>query len=164
MTEKMYKVRSANVRWFILITFILALIIDSMRIITDSLNFLPPMALFVLLFWNSHVFDRQFFVSAFALGVLTDTLLQTTLGAHAALFLIFTFLMLRIRLQFQTYPIWQQAFLIGVYLFIYQVLNALFFNPLIDDGLFVSYWSMPAVGILLWPALSSALKRFTDQP
>lgn len=162
MTENFLKLSSAKIRWLILFSFLLALVVDSMTLLNPSLAFLPPFTLLMVLYWSSHVIDRTYFVSAFILGVLADALYQTTLGAHALLYIIILFMMLRIRLQFKTYPAWQQAFIVGIYLLIYQVLNTIFFSPVLDDN-FVEYWSMPAAAILIWPVLEGFLNRLTQR-
>ena len=162
MTEKFIKLSSAQIRWLIIISFIFALIIDSMVLLNQSLAFIPPITLLMVLYWSSHVVDRTYFVSAFILGTLADALYQTTLGAHALLYVVIVFMMLRIRLQFKTYPAWQQAFIIGIYLLVYQALHTLFFSPVLDDGSFVPYWSMPAAGILIWPLLESMMNKITQ--
>ena len=162
MTNSFLNLSSSKIRWLILLSYLFALIIDSTILLNPSLVFMPPLTLLMVLYWSSHVIDRTYFVSAFVLGVLADALYQTTLGAHALLYVIIIFMMLRIRLQFKTYPAWQQAFIVGIYLFIYQVLHTLFFSPVLDTN-FVAYWSMPAAGILLWPLLEGLMNRITQR-
>ncbi|WEJ63264.1 rod shape-determining protein MreD [Thiomicrorhabdus lithotrophica] len=162
MTESFINIRSSQVRWLILISYLIGLIIDSMVLLYSSLEFLPPMTLIALLYWSGHFLDRTYFVSAFLLGVLADTLYQTTLGAHALLYSIILFMMVRNRLQFRTYPRWQQAFIIGIYLLIYQILNTIFFSPVLEEGRFFAYWSMPVIGILIWPILSTLLNKLSQ--
>ncbi len=161
MGEKFINLSSGQIRWLILLSYVFALIVDSMVMLNETLIFIPPITLLMVLYWSSHVVDRTYFVSAFILGTLADALYQTTLGAHALLYIIVLFMMLRIRLQFKTYPAWQQAFIIGFYLLIYQALHTLFFSPVLDDGAFVPYWIMPAIGILIWPLLETILNRLT---
>lgn len=163
MTEKFFTLSSGQIRWLILFSFLFALVIDTIVLLNPSLIFIPPITLLMVLYWSSHVVDRTYFVSAFLLGTLADALYQTTLGAHALLYIIVLFMMLRIRLQFKTYPAWQQAFIIGFYLLVYQALHTLFFSPVLDGGAFVPYWSMPAVGILVWPLLENMLNRITHR-
>lgn len=161
MTEQFLSLRSSQVRWLILITFVLSLIVDSMVLLNSNLGFLPPMTLLSILYWSCKTHDRTYFIAAFILGVLADALYQTTLGAHALLYCIILFMMIRNRLQFKTYPEWQQAFIVGLYLFFYQFLNTLFFSPVLEGSSFIAYWSMPAAGILLWPFLTQVLNRLT---
>ena len=141
-------------------TYILALVIDTMALLGYSMPLVPPMTLFVLLYWCANFIDRTHLFTAFILGVLADTLYQTTLGAHALIYVILTFFMIRHRLRFKTYPVWQQAFSIALYMLLYQILVALFFSPVLDNGHFVLFWSMPAISLITWPFLSYFLSRF----
>lgn len=162
MTEKFITISSTKIRWLIIISFLIALIVDSMIMLNPDLTFLPPFTLLMVLYWSSHVVDSTYMVSAFILGTLADALYQTTLGAHALLYIIIVFMMLRIRLQFKTYPAWQQAFIIGIYLLFYQTLHTLFFSPVITKDIFVLYWTMPAAGILIWPLLEGIMNKITN--
>jgi len=162
MTEQFISIRSSQARWLILVTFFLGLVIDSMVLLNSSMSFIPPMTLLALLYWSGHLLDRTYFISAFILGILADALYQTTLGAHALLYCIILFMMLRNRLQFRTYPTWQQAFIIGIYLLLYQALNTVFFSPVLVEETFVAYWSMPAAGILIWPIFATILNRIKN--
>ena len=162
MTEKFITISSTKIRWLIIISFLIALIVDSMIMLNPDLTFLPPFTLLMVLYWSSHVVDSTYMVSAFILGTLADALYQTTLGAHALLYIIIVFMMLRIRLQFKTYPAWQQAFIIGIYLLFYQTLHTLFFSPVINKDIFVLYWTMPAAGILIWPLLEGIMNKITN--
>ena len=54
-----------------------------------------------------------------------------------------------------------KAFLISLYMLAYQLLNYLFFNPVLSSSDFVQYWSMPAISILLWPILAYSLKKIS---
>ncbi len=162
MTEKFITISSTKIRWLIIISFLIALIVDSMIMLNPDLTFLPPFTLLMVLYWSSHVVDSTYMVSAFILGTLADALYQTTLGAHALLYIIIVFMMLRIRLQFKTYPAWQQAFIIGIYLLFYQALHTLFFSPVITKDIFVLYWTMPAAGILIWPLLEGIMNKITN--
>jgi len=162
MTDKFVNMRSKQARWLILFSFVFALIIDSMTLLNSTLQFIPPISLIAVLYWSSHYLDKTYFVSAFILGILADALYQTTLGAHALLFCFILFMMIRNRLKFRSYPIWQQAFIIGIYLMVYQILSYILFHPVLTDGVFVPYWSMPAAAILIWPFASITLNKITQ--
>jgi len=161
MSTKLFNLKTSQARWIILFSYLIALALDTVALFGHSSPIVPPLTLFVLLYWCAHFLDRTHLFSAFILGLLADTLYQTTLGSHALLFSVITFLMIRHRLRFKTYPVWQQAFFISLYMLIYQLLNYLFFSPLLDRNDFVQYWSMPAISILLWPMLSYGLRRIS---
>lgn len=161
MSNKLFNLKTSQARWIILISYLIALALDTVALLGHSSPVIPPLTLFFLLYWCAHFLDRTHLFSAFILGLLADTLYQTALGAHALLFSIITFLMIRHRLRFKTYPVWQQAFFISLYMMIYQMLNYLFFNPILNNNDFVQYWTMPALSILLWPALAYSLGKIS---
>ncbi|GKT12689.1 MAG: rod shape-determining protein MreD [Thiomicrorhabdus sp.] len=161
MSTKSFHIHLSQVRWTIITAYFIAFILDTMMLLGYSTPILPPLTLLVLLYWSANFIDRTHLFTALLLGVLADTLYQTTLGAHALIYIILTFLMIRHRLRFRTYPLWQQAFSISLYMLVYQSLNYLFFSPVLDNSDFVPYWSMPAIGLIAWPFLSYFLGKFS---
>ena len=87
MTESFINIRSSQVRWLILISYLIGLIIDSMVLLYSSLEFLPPMTLIALLYWSGHFLDRTYFVSAFLLHAKP----KSTIKMMATFFMIFKF-------------------------------------------------------------------------
>ncbi|NPA72509.1 MAG: rod shape-determining protein MreD [Gammaproteobacteria bacterium] len=161
MGSKQLNLPLPQARLAILLSYFFCLVLDTLALLGDASILTPPLTLFALLYWTANFLDRTHLFTAFILGLLADTLYQTTLGAHALIFVLITFLMVRHRLRFKSYPVWQQAFFAGLYMMIYQTLNFLFFSPVLDNGNFVPYWTMPAASILLWPVLAFVLKRLT---
>jgi len=161
MSNKLFSLKTSQARWVILISYIIALAFDTIALFGHSSPVIPPLTLFFLLYWCANFLDRTHLFSAFLLGLLADTLYQTTLGSHALLFSMITFLMIRHRLRFKGYPVWQQAFLISLYMMSYQLLNYLFFSPVLNGNEIVQYWTMPALSILLWPALAYSLGKIS---
>ena len=161
MTSKLLNIGSAQARWVIIFSYIIALAFDTMALLDNATSIIPPITLLVLLYWCANFLDKTHILSAFILGLLADSLYQTTLGAHALIFSFITFLMLRHRLRFKGYPLWQQAFFIGAYMMAYQVINYILFAPTLESNDLVQYWSMPAASILLWPLLSTLFRRIT---
>ncbi len=161
MSHKLFNLKTSQARWVILVSYIIALALDTIALFGHSTPVIPPLTLFFLLYWCANFLDRTHLFSAFILGLLADTLYQTPLGAHALLFSIITFLMIRHRLRFKGYPVWQQAFFICLYMLLYQGLNFLFFNPILNSDDFVQYWTMPALSLFLWPLLAYSLRKFS---
>jgi len=161
MSSNFLNIRASQARWIILLSYLVALAFDTIALLGHSSPVVPPLTLFFVLYWCANFLDRTHLFSAFILGLLSDALYQTPLGSHALLFSIFTFLMIRHRLRFKTYPVWQQAFFIGIYMLAYQVLNYLFFTPVLDSNDFVQYWTMPAASIMAWPVLAYSLRRIS---
>lgn len=161
MIGKIMDIKASQARWIILISYLFCLAFDSMVLLDNASLLVPPLTIIVLLYWCANFLDRTHLFSAFVLGLMADTLYQTTLGAHALLFCFIAFLMVRHRLRFRAYPVWQQAFFIGAYMMLYQILNYIFFSPVLINGDIGYYYLMPFVSLLLWPALTYTLRRIT---
>lgn len=158
MTDRFVDLEFSQARWLVLTTYLLAVIIDTMMIMQQGSLIAPPFSLMLLLYWSAQFVKNTHFISAFILGLLMDAMLQTTLGAHSMTFVILTFTMLRYRLLFRSHSVIQQAFVIGFYLLIYQVLIFIFFSPSLQTGQYMSFWSMPAIGMLIWPVIALSLR------
>lgn len=161
MASNFMKMGSSQARWLILFSYIIALLFDTMALLENATVIIPPISLMLLLYWCAHFLDKTHLISAFILGLLADSLYQTTLGAHALIFSVIVFLMLRHRLRFKSYPVWRQAFSIGVYMMLYQILNYIIFSPVLDSNNTIQFWSMPAIAIIIWPLLSLVFRRIT---
>ncbi|WP_319379969.1 rod shape-determining protein MreD [Thiomicrorhabdus sp.] len=163
MSSKFIYIRTAQIRGLILFSFFLALIADSMNLYGETLLFLPPFTLLIVLYWCGHFLDRTYITSAFILGLLSDGLYQTTLGSHALIYVTLVFMMLRHRGRFKGYTILQQSFFISFYLLVYQIINFIFFSPVLNPNDTLSYWLMPLSAIIIWPVLAVLLRQITFQ-
>lgn len=156
-------VGSTQARWLPLFSYIIALAFDIMMLLDDAATIVPPITLMALLYWSANVLTKTHLLSAFVLGLLLDSVYQSTLGAHALIFSVFIFLMLRHRLRFRTYTLWRQAFLIGIYMMLYQLFNFLTFNPVLEAHNYLQYWAMPLLSMFIWPLLALAFSRLTTR-
>lgn len=161
MASKFMKTGSSQARWLIIFSYTIALAFDIMALLDNATVIIPPISLMVLFYWCANFLDKTHLFSAFILGLLVDSLYQTTLGSHALIFSVFVFLMLRHRLRFKAYTVWRQAFSIGFYMMLYQILNYIIFSPVLDSHDIIPFLSMPAIAIIIWPLLSLIFRRIT---
>ncbi|QKI89674.1 rod shape-determining protein MreD [Thiomicrorhabdus xiamenensis] len=163
MGDNFIYISSRQVRWLIVLSFVFALILDSINIIGQNYLFLPPFTLLVLLYWAGHFLDYTYMGTAFAIGLFADTIYQNTLGVHALIYVVLTFAMLRHRLRFRGYTIWQQSLNIVGFCFIYQIMHLFTLAPKLDDQQQLAYWIMPLVGGVLWALIALSLNRLSQQ-
>ncbi len=163
MTDRFMDIEFAQARWLVFTSYIIALIIDTMMLMQQSSLLAPPFTLLTLMYWAAQFIKNTHFISAFVLGLMMDAMLQTTLGAHAMIFIVLTFIMLRYRLLFRSHSVLQQALVIGFYLLLYQFLSLVMFSPSLESGQLSLYWSMPAVAMLVWPFLALLLRWLTQK-
>lgn len=161
MSHSFFRIRFAEARWTIITSYLLAFIVDAMLLLGESVAVYPPVTLFILLYWCAHFLDRTHLFAAVLLGILADALYQTTLGSHVIIFSFIVFLMLRHRLRFRAYPIWQQAFVISIYIAMFQLFSALFYTPALNSDNFLYFWGAPFIYMLAWPLTTSILNQLT---
>ncbi|MBN2647473.1 MAG: rod shape-determining protein MreD [Thiotrichales bacterium] len=163
MGDAFIYITSRQVRWVIMLSFVLALIVDALNLLGESYLFLPPITLLVLLYWCGHFLDQTYVSTAFVIGLLMDTLFNSTLGIHALIFVLLTFAMLRHRLHFRGYSVLQQSLNMIGFLLLYQILRLIVLAPPMNEAQQIAFWSMPLVGGVLWIFLAKGLNRLSHQ-
>jgi rod shape-determining protein MreD len=162
MTDRFLKLELAQARWVVILTLLLGLIIDTMLALQEASLLAPPFSLLFLMYWSAQFLKNTHFIAAFVLGLLLDALYQSVLGAHALIFIIITFIMLRYRLLFRSHSVLQQALVIAFYLLIYQFLSFVLLAPVLDSEQALLYWSMPLSSLVIWPLLALGLRWLTQ--
>lgn len=163
MTDKVFSLSFSHVKWLLLFSYLGGLIIDSALNFSFSLHYAPPITLLILFFWSSQILNQTHLFTAFILGLLNDASLNTLLGAHALLFLAVTFFMLRIRLRFKSYPMWQQSIIVAFYIFVFQVAGWFIFHPTLSGNTVYYYWLEPVLALFLWPLVSNIMQSLTQR-
>lgn len=163
MGESFIYHRSAKVRWYFVISLLLALVSDSLVISVQASPIFPPFSLLILFYWAGHFLDRTYIATAFILGLLIDTLTQTPLGAHSIIYVSLIYLLSRHRLHFRSFTPWQQAIFIVGYFFIYQLTHWVFFDPLLTSLHSIYFWLMPFSAAIFWIILAPLFNRLTQQ-
>lgn len=163
MSDKVFSLSIIHVKWLLILSYLTALVIDSMLNFSFALHFAPPITLLMLLFWSSQILKQTHFFTAFILGLLNDVSLNTTLGAHALLFITVTFFMLRIRLRFRRYPMWQQSIIVAFYVLLFQIAGWFIFHPTLENNTLYYYWLEPILAIFLWPVTTSIMQSLTQR-
>lgn len=161
MANKVFSLTLANAKWMLFFSYLLVLVLDTMISLSELNLFLPLITFLVLMFWVTQLLSQTHLITAFILGLFFDTTLSTPLGSHALIFVILTFLMLRFRLRFKSFPIWQQGLIIGGYLLLFQAIGWFIFSPPLAGNDLIFYWLEAAVGALLWPLVVLIMQSLT---
>lgn len=164
MTNKFFRAEITQIRGLVFSTYLISLTLDLMLINAPSspLNtYLPNFTLLTLLFWTSSLHQQSHLMSAFLLGLLLDAATNSLLGLHAALFLLLTFFMLRVRQKFKAYPRWHQSLLIGFYLMLFLGFEA-FMMPMpsltTTDLALIFATKIMTTMVFIWPFQSQGLQ------
>lgn len=163
MSDKYQEIEFHQVKLLVISSYLIGIIFNIFSLREAWLTILPPIGLMLALFWSVQLLRNSHLITAFIIGLLYDGLYQTLLGSHALLFVLITFIMLRMRLRFRSYPLWQQGVVIGFYMLLYQVLHHFFFSPVLTDQTYLAYWLMPVFSALLWPGLVVTLRALSSR-
>ncbi|QBZ83664.1 rod shape-determining protein MreD [Hydrogenovibrio crunogenus] len=163
MSDKVFSLRFSDIKWLFIFSYFVSVVIDSMMILSFNINFVPYLTLLILLFWSTQILNQTHLFSAFALGLLFDASMNTPLGSHSLIFVTITFLMLRSRLRFKGYPLWQQSIIVGSYFILFQIMSWFIFHPVLVGNAVLYYWVEPLLAILIWPVLTQIMHQLTHR-
>lgn len=163
MTDKVFSLNLTNVKWFLIFSYLITMITDTMISLSFSNHFIPSITFLLLLFWVTQILNQTHLLTAFLLGLLFDASLATPLGSHALIFITLTFLMLRVRQRFKSYPLWQQSLMVGTYILIYQIMSWFIFSPTLIEYQLLYFWLEPVVATMIWPVLTMIMKTSTQR-
>lgn len=162
MTDRFINLEYAQARWLVIFSFLFGLTLDTMSIMQEATLFMPPFTALFLMYWSAQFLKHTHFISAFVLGIFLDALYQTTMGSHALILIILTFIMLRYRLLFRTHSVLQQAIVIVFYLFTYQFLAYILYSQDLNEEQLIHYWVMPFGALIAWPVIALSLRKLTQ--
>ena len=150
--------------WFINISILIALVLSIMPLPIEIRPFWPDWAALIVIYWAMALPHRVSIGTAWIVGFLLDILLGTILGVHALALAIVTFVVSSNFQKLRNFSVWQQSFLIGVFLVLYHII-VFWVNRFLLSLNFSIEYIMPALsGAVLWlwlfPLLRSFRRRF----
>lgn len=150
--------------WFINISILVSLVLSIMPLPIELRPFWPDWAALIVIYWAMALPHRVNIGTAWIVGFLLDILLGTILGVHALALAIVTFVVSSNFQKLRNFSVWQQSFLIGVFLVLYHII-VFWVNRFLLNLNFSIEYIMPALsGALLWlwlfPLLRSFRRRF----
>jgi rod shape-determining protein MreD len=121
----------------------------------------PQWVALLLIFW-SLTRPRQVGVFwAFGTGLVLDVVSGSVLGAHALSLSVVAFLALELSARIVAFPHWQQAVSVWLLLVVERLLSLWIMAATGHPTPTLGYWLPTLVGALLWPLLSTLLRRLT---
>ena len=139
--------------WVVVISYLVALGANAVPVPPPWSLLIPPFGLLMLFYWAMEELHTTHFISAVLIGLLYDALYGTLLGLHAALFSLFLFLLLKIRVPLRlTSPI-QQALILMLIMLLYQIAVLLFVQPTLRGDEWYYFFAMPLTLLIFWPII-----------
>lgn len=141
----------ARGRWLIVVTFLIAFILEVLPVPSWAIWLRPHWTLLVLIYW---VMDLPYLVSlawAFCVGIFLDLLTTSLLGEHAFALVVITFAVLKLHKLIRVYPVMQQTIIICILLCLYQLLIFMVQGFISTTAHAFAYWLPTFTSTILWP-------------
>lgn len=154
-----------NIQFYSLVslTLLLAAVLTILPLPNAIEWFKPQWMLLTLVFWvttNPHRIGLGF---AFLIGFLMDLLTGTLLGQHVFVYVLLTYILLKLHLRWRHFPVWQQTTVVFMFSLIslslqYFMLNVTGFNP--QSGW---YWMPIVTSTIFWPWVYWLLRDYQQR-
>lgn len=118
----------------------------------------PDWPALVLIYWALALPQRVGPGVGWLVGLWIDLARATTLGTHALASAVLAYVVVRFHLRIRSFPWWQQALVVFVFLFLYRALVSWIRSFLGDFQPDHTYWYAPLTGTLIWPWLFIVLR------
>ena len=143
--------RERGKRHLLPISFAAALMLAIVPLPAALVAYRPDWVPLVLIFWGLMAPERLGLLTAFAMGLVVDTLSGALLGQHALAMVTVVYLSVRFHLLIRVFPVWQLSVTVFLLLAIYEFI--LFWI----DGVagrsvpIIERWAPVVSGALVWP-------------
>ncbi|VFP81988.1 Rod shape-determining protein MreD [Candidatus Erwinia haradaeae] len=137
--------------WLIWLSFLVALILQSMPWPESLSLFRPSWLLLILIYWILIMPDRINIGTAFSMGIVTDLIYGSTLGLHSLAFSVIAYIVSRQNHQICNLMLWKQALSIIILAWVMDIIIFIS-NLLVINVVFCpeQLWNGVTSGIL-WP-------------
>lgn len=144
---------------WIALSFIVALVLDSISLGAALQPYNPPWTLMVLIYWCWIVPSRVGMFTGFCAGVMLDTLGGGVLGVHALGAAFIGYLAHFLRPVFSTASLGQQAMVVWGLVVVYKAVVGWVQGLFGPTSLGMTYWLSTLVVLFAWPIIYTVLKE-----
>lgn len=120
----------------------------------------PAWLLLVLMYWVMVVPSQVNVGVAWSTGLLLDILSGTMLGEHALALTVVIYIVCRLRMRINMYPMLQQSFSILVFVSFYQLIIYGLQGAIGHAPQTHLYWLSSLTSMMLWPWLYAVMKDY----
>lgn len=146
---------------WVILSFMIALVLDSVSLSAELQPYNPPWTLLVLIYWCWILPARVGVLTGFCVGLLLDTLSGSVLGLHGLGAALVGYLASVLRPMFRTAALGRQAVMVWGLIVVYKVVVGWVQSLFGPVNLDMTYWLSSLVAVLAWPLVYALLKDLT---
>lgn len=159
----------SDVRFKLLIAFIVALVLSILPMPQLLSAFRPPWVLLLVLYIEYFIPGKFHITTLFLVGLVLDVLLSTVIGEHSFALLLVTWIASTRSRRFQFFSMMQQIILIGIFCFLYQAIIAGTHALLSFNYSLLMPFASALLSMFIWPWIrllgdGSLLTHLTQRP
>lgn len=138
--------------WMVIFTsIIIALLLTILPLPAWVEWFRPLWSLLIIAYWAIALEDKIGTGVAWIAGLLLDILGGTSFGEHALALCVAIFIAIKLRRQLRFFSIWQQAFILGLLSFLYQLIIFILQAIMQHRPSTFLFWAPIITTTLFWP-------------
>jgi rod shape-determining protein MreD len=143
---------TSQISYFVFISSILlGFFLELLPAPAVAIWFKPQWLMLIALAWICCAPNRVSVVFAWLLGLMLDAMKGSLLGEHALAMLIVAFCFYKMQRRFRLYPLWQQALMMLVLTFLYQLIIYIVQGAIGQLPYTTLYWGACATSMIIWP-------------
>ena len=142
----------------IIMTLLLALVMEIMPLPDWAANYRPQWLLLVLIYWCMALPNRVGVGYGWVCGILLDVMTGVLLGQHALGLTIVAYIALKLHQRTRVLPLHQQAFTILLLLLVERLIAIWVAGTAGYSTPTLWYWVSPLIGMMLWPWIYVVLR------
>jgi len=146
---------------WVVVSFIVAMVLDSIALGAAIQPFNPPWTLMVLIYWCWIIPARVGPFTGFCVGLLLDTLSAGLLGLRALGGALVGYLANKLRPVFNRSTLAQQTLMVWGQVLVYKALVGWIQTLFGPGNLGLVYWASSLVVLVAWPLVFTILKELT---
>ncbi|MBB71939.1 MAG: rod shape-determining protein MreD [Legionellales bacterium] len=143
---------------WIILSFVIALMLDVLPLPNWAEWFRPEWMVMVLIFWVLVLPQRVNVGVAWVVGLVLDVVNNAMIGEHALACVLVAYITIKLHRRIRVFPMSQQILVVLGLLWFYQLVIFILQGVIGQPMNYLLYWLPSFVGMLLWPWLFVILR------
>ena len=152
--------REAKGTFWILLSFLLAMILSLVPLPSWVEWFRPEWLLMVIIYWGVATPHRVSIGIAWVLGLLLDAFNGTLLGEHALAMVVITYIVVSQHRRIRVFPLWQQGIVVLLLTAVFQLIVFMVQGAIGQIPQTWLYWMPTLTSMMFWPWVYAVLREW----